>query len=108
MDAPNEGLLATEPILGKLDEVLEFFFFYYFIFYFPGREMNFYKYEFFFFFFSQSVVSIWSEYSLSQCEPIRVRAFKIRRENERGKNSKQITRREVYRKQNKKGKRRRS
>ena len=45
MDAPNEGLLATEPILGKLDEVLEFFFFYYLIFYFPGKEMNFYKYE---------------------------------------------------------------
>ena len=69
--------------------------------------MNFYKYEFYFL-FSQSIVSIWSEYSLSQCEPIRVRAFKIRREDERGKNSKQITRREVYRKQNKKGKRRRS
>ena len=46
MDAPNEGLLATEPILGKLDEVLDFFFFfYYLIFYFPGKEMNFYKYE---------------------------------------------------------------
>ena len=41
--------------------------------------MNFYKYEFYIF-FHRSIVSLWSEYSQSLCEPIRIRAFKIRKE----------------------------